>query len=157
MAGVTYPITISKLQFESYCIDLYEAFLDELQKALDSAGLDKSQIHKIFALGAAQNNHKIRQYLKIFFLDSEKIQFVVPTWTRCGDDDRLDANARGKLEMENWEKYEQLHFAATVWFSDSRWKCANFMGKENLLSKIRVELKCPINFTKIQTPTCKHI
>ena len=75
LAGVReeFAIIIDRIKFESICFDLYTTFLDELEKAFHSAGLIRSQIDAVFALGESQNNHKIRKFFLQNF--SDKVQF----------------------------------------------------------------------------------
>ena len=69
-----FAITIDRVEFESkLCFDLYTTLLDELEKAFHSAGLIRSQIDAVFALGESQNNHKIRKFFLQNF--SGKVQF----------------------------------------------------------------------------------
>ena len=65
---------MDRVEFEAkLCFDLYTMFLDELEKAFHSAGLIRSQIDAVFALGESQNNHKIRKFFLQNF--SGKVRF----------------------------------------------------------------------------------
>ena len=128
LPGVGHSITIPRLVFESeLCFDLYDAFLDEIDEAIKSAGLLYSQIDTVFALGEAKDNRRIREILQRFF--PNKVQF-----------EQTDGGQRKLAIMEKCEMFEQL--AATTWFSDSQWKCSTFVWQDKY-----VELSCPAKYT----------
>lgn len=65
--GVDFYTKISRARFEEMCGDLFRSTLDPVEKALNDAKMDKSQIHDIVLVGGSTRIPKVQNLLQTFF------------------------------------------------------------------------------------------
>ncbi|KAJ8970475.1 hypothetical protein NQ317_017741 [Molorchus minor] len=65
--GIDYYTKISRARFEELCSDLFRSTLQPVEKALNDAKMDKSQIHDVVLVGGSTRIPKIQQLLQNFF------------------------------------------------------------------------------------------
>ncbi|CAD6993971.1 heat shock protein 68 [Ceratitis capitata] len=65
--GVDFYTKISRARFEEMCGDLFRSTLDPVEKALNDAKMDKSQIHDIVLVGGSTRIPKVQSLLQTFF------------------------------------------------------------------------------------------
>ncbi|XP_054087377.1 heat shock protein 68-like [Zeugodacus cucurbitae] len=65
--GVDFYTKISRARFEEMCADLFRSTLDPVEKALNDAKMDKSQIHDIVLVGGSTRIPKVQNLLQTFF------------------------------------------------------------------------------------------
>ncbi|XP_017481950.1 PREDICTED: heat shock protein 68 [Rhagoletis zephyria] len=65
--GVDFYTKISRARFEEMCGDLFRSTLDPVEKALNDAKMDKSQIHDIVLVGGSTRIPKVQSLLQSFF------------------------------------------------------------------------------------------
>ncbi|XP_055374565.1 major heat shock 70 kDa protein Ba-like isoform X1 [Condylostylus longicornis] len=65
--GVDFYTKISRARFEELCADLFRSTLHPVEKALNDAKMDKSQIHDIVLVGGSTRIPKVQNLLQQFF------------------------------------------------------------------------------------------
>ncbi|XP_054726811.1 heat shock protein 68-like [Anastrepha obliqua] len=65
--GVDFYTKISRARFEELCGDLFRSTLEPVEKALNDAKMDKSQIHDIVLVGGSTRIPKVQSLLQSFF------------------------------------------------------------------------------------------
>ncbi|XP_004533589.1 heat shock protein 68-like [Ceratitis capitata] len=65
--GVDFYTKISRARFEEMCDDLFHSTLDSVEKVLNDAKMDKSQIHDIILVGGSTRIPKVQSLLQTFF------------------------------------------------------------------------------------------
>nr|ADX42268.1 heat shock protein 70-S2 [Stratiomys singularior] len=65
--GVDFYTKVSRARFEELCADLFRSTLQPVEKALNDAKMDKSQIHDIVMVGGSTRIPKVQNMLQNFF------------------------------------------------------------------------------------------
>merc|ERR1711912_189680 len=65
--GIDFYTNITRARFEELCADLFRGTLDPVERALNDAKMDKSQIHDIVLVGGSTRIPKIQKLLSDFF------------------------------------------------------------------------------------------
>ena len=65
--GIDFSSTITRVRFEELCSDLFELTLEQIDKSLKGAKMDKGQINEIVLVGGSTRIPKIQKLIKDFF------------------------------------------------------------------------------------------
>uniref|UniRef100_A0A2K6U397 Heat shock cognate 71 kDa protein n=1 Tax=Saimiri boliviensis boliviensis TaxID=39432 RepID=A0A2K6U397_SAIBB len=76
--GIDFNTSITHARFEELNADLFHGTLDPVEKALQDAKLDKSQIHDIVLVGGSTRIPKIQKLLQYFFNGKELNKSINP-------------------------------------------------------------------------------
>lgn len=76
--GVDFYTSISRARFEELCGDLFRGCLQPVERAMQDAKLDKSQIHDIVLVGGSTRIPKVQKLLSDFFNGKELSKSVHP-------------------------------------------------------------------------------
>merc|ERR1719155_34277 len=76
--GVDFSETLTRARFEELCIDLFKKTLTPVKKAMEDAGMKKSQIDEIVLVGGSTRIPKVQQLLKDYFDGKEPNKGVNP-------------------------------------------------------------------------------
>ncbi|KAH9324465.1 hypothetical protein KI387_004643, partial [Taxus chinensis] len=76
--GVDFSEPLTRARFEELNNDLFRKTMGPVKKAMDDAGLEKSQIHEIVLVGGSTRIPKVQQLLKDFFDGKEPNKGVNP-------------------------------------------------------------------------------
>ena len=76
--GIDFFSTISRARFEELCSDLFRATLDPVEKALNDAKLEKSEIHEVVLVGGSIRIPKVQKLLQEYFDGKELNKSINP-------------------------------------------------------------------------------
>jgi L1 cell adhesion molecule like protein len=76
--GADFYTSISRARFEEICNDLFRGTLEPVERAMQDAKLDKSQIHDIVLVGGSTRIPKVQKLLSDFFNGKELNKSVHP-------------------------------------------------------------------------------
>jgi L1 cell adhesion molecule like protein len=76
--GVDFYTKISRARFEELCGDLFRATLTPVERAIQDAKLDKSQIHDVVLVGGSTRIPKVQKMLSDFFNGKELNKSIHP-------------------------------------------------------------------------------
>jgi L1 cell adhesion molecule like protein len=76
--GIDFYTKISRARFEELCLDLFRSTLEPVEKALNDAKMDKSQIHDIVLVGGSTRIPKVQKLLQDFFNGRELNKSINP-------------------------------------------------------------------------------
>lgn len=76
--GVDFQATITRASFEDLCTDLFQATLGHVERALEDAGLKKTQVHYLLLVGGSTRIPMIQRLLSTFFDGQELVTAINP-------------------------------------------------------------------------------
>ena len=76
--GIDFYTKISRARFEELCLDLFRSTLEPVEKALNDAKMDKSQINDIVLVGGSTRIPKVQKLLQDFFNGRELNKSINP-------------------------------------------------------------------------------
>ena len=76
--GVDFYTKITRARFEELCVDLFRSTLEPVERALNDAKMDKSQIHDIVLVGGSTRIPKVQKMLQDFFNGRELNKSINP-------------------------------------------------------------------------------
>ncbi|KAH7935761.1 hypothetical protein HPB52_013179 [Rhipicephalus sanguineus] len=76
--GVDFYTKITRARFEELCIDLFRSTLGPVERALQDAKMDKSQIHDVVLVGGSTRIPKVQKLLRDFFNGKELSMGINP-------------------------------------------------------------------------------
>ncbi|EHB03855.1 Heat shock cognate 71 kDa protein [Heterocephalus glaber] len=100
--AIDFYTSITHAQFEKLDADLFHSTLDPVEKALQDAKLDKSQIHEIVLVGGSTHIPKIQKLLQYFFSGKELNKSILMKENKI-----TITNDKGHLSKEDIEHMVQ--------------------------------------------------
>ncbi|CAN7975672.1 unnamed protein product [Ixodes persulcatus] len=76
--GVDFYSKITRARFEELCMDLFRSTLEPVERALQDAKMDKSQIHDVVLVGGSTRIPKVQKLLRDFFNGKELSMGINP-------------------------------------------------------------------------------
>uniref|UniRef100_A0A131YWT4 Heat shock 70kDa protein 1/8 n=1 Tax=Rhipicephalus appendiculatus TaxID=34631 RepID=A0A131YWT4_RHIAP len=76
--GIDFYSKITRARFEELCIDLFRSTLGPVERALQDAKMDKSQIHDVVLVGGSTRIPKVQKLLRDFFNGKELSMGINP-------------------------------------------------------------------------------
>ena len=76
--GVDFNATITRAKFENLCMGLFKQCIEPVEKVLQDAKMDKSNIDEIVLVGGSTRIPKVQEMLKLFFCSKELNQSINP-------------------------------------------------------------------------------
>lgn len=76
--GIDFYTKITRARFEELCIDLFRSTLGPVERALQDAKMDKSQIHDVVLVGGSTRIPKVQKLLRDFFNGKELSMGINP-------------------------------------------------------------------------------
>ena len=76
--GIDFSSTITRVRFEELCSDLFQLTLEQIDKSLKVAKMDKGQINEIVLVGGSTRIPKIQKLIKDFFGGKEPNKSLNP-------------------------------------------------------------------------------
>jgi heat shock protein 5 len=76
--GIDFSETLTRARFEELNLDLFKKTLGPVQKVLEDAGMDKSEVDEVVLVGGSTRIPKVQQLLKDFFGGKEPNRGVNP-------------------------------------------------------------------------------
>jgi molecular chaperone DnaK (HSP70) len=76
--GIDFNTSITRVQFEELCDDLFLRALMPVERAIRDAKMDKSQIHDIVLVGSSTRIPKVQTLLSDFFAGKELTKSINP-------------------------------------------------------------------------------
>ncbi|UYV73386.1 hsp70 [Cordylochernes scorpioides] len=76
--GIDFYSKISRARFEDLCMDLFRCTLEPVERALQDAKMDKSQIHDVVLVGGSTRIPKVQKLLRDFFNGKELYMSINP-------------------------------------------------------------------------------
>ncbi|CAN8004655.1 unnamed protein product [Ixodes hexagonus] len=76
--GIDFYSKITRARFEELCMDLFRSTLEPVERALQDAKMDKSQIHDVVLVGGSTRIPKVQKLLRDFFNGKELSMGINP-------------------------------------------------------------------------------
>lgn len=76
--GMDFHTTVTRASFEDLCADLFQATLGHVERALEDAGMKKTQIHDILLVGGSTRIPMIQRLLSKFFDGQDLVKAINP-------------------------------------------------------------------------------